>query len=304
MYFEVYPDIIFIMNLSIDFILLMLLKLINKRRTTIIRLLLAAAAGGITAAIVGILPWMNVIIRFIMMNVIASALMLLIAFGKMIIYEFIKQLISLYLLTYFLGGFINSLYYHTNMRIKISQIGNLLISNLTWKVIMLILLLVIPAGLCVLWLFRFLNNKRPDTLETELIFDEKSITTQGLVDTGNCLYDPVFKKPVIIIENMLLKELIPTEQYRELDMIKRSIAETAFVPDTADTLSPIQHKIRLIPYQSIGKQRGLLLGLVLDKVLIKHGGGIVVNEKVTAAIYDEQLSTGDEYHVILHKELL
>lgn len=304
MYFEVYPDIIFIINLIIDFILLLLLKAISKRSTTIIRLLTAAAAGGITAAIVGILPWMNIFIRFILMNVIASAIMLFLAFGKMIISEFAKLLISLFLLTYFSGGFINSLYYHTNMKVKIGRIGNLLISNLTGKVIILIFMAVIPAALCVLWLFRRLKGNRPDTLETELIYDDKAVSTQGLIDTGNCLYDPVFKKPVIIIEHVLLKELIPPEQLRELDRIKRSISDLSFELDMEETLNPIRQRIRLIPYQSIGRQRGLLLGLVLDKVLIKQGGADIVNEKVTAAIYDELLSTGKDYHVILHKELL
>lgn len=304
MYLEVYPDVIFILNFIIDFILLLLLKMVNKRSTAIVRLLVAAAIGGLTAVLVGIFPWMNVIIRFLLMNVISSVIMLVITYGKMNITDLIKQVITLYLLTYFLGGLINSIYYQTNIRINIVSIGNLLFSNLTWKAVFVIIIPVIPATLFVLWLFRIINSKKRDMLDTELFFGEHSVSAKGLVDTGNCLYDPVFRKPVIIIENILLKELIPMDLYQELLMIKRSISDNAPYMENPDILCTNQLKIRIIPYRSIGKQKGMLLGLVLDKVLVKQGKDTICNEKVTAAIYDDKLSTGNEYHVILHKELL
>lgn len=304
MYLEIYPDIIFIINFAIDFILLLLHKMVSKKSTTIRRLLLAAAAGGLVAAIAGIFPWMNVIIRFFIMTAISSAIMLLIAYGKMNMADFIMQLIALYLLTYFLGGLINSIYYYTNFRINMFRIGSLLLSNLTWKSLLLYFIPAVFIVTCGLWLYRILNSKKRDTLDTELILGERSVTTKGLVDTGNCLYDPVFKKPVIIIEDMLLKELIPVEQYRELITIKKSVSGNANETANPDLLSSNQLKIRFIPYQSIGMKKGILPALVLDKVLVKHGKSTVCNEKVTAAIYDDILSTGNDYHVILHKELL
>jgi stage II sporulation protein GA (sporulation sigma-E factor processing peptidase) len=278
--------------------------MVNKRNTTIRRLLIAAATGGLTAVIVGIFPWMNVIIRFFLMTVISSVIMLVIAYGKMNKADFIKQVITLYLLTYFLGGLINSIYYQTNFGINMVRLGNLLFSNLTWKAVLLFIIPVIPVTFCGLWLFRIINSKKRDTLDTELFFGDNCVSTKGLVDTGNCLYDPVFRKPVIIIENILLKELIPMDLYQELLMIKRSIADNAPYIENQDVLCTNQIKIRIIPYKSIGKQKGMLLGLVLDKVLVKQGKDTICNEKVTAAIYDDILSTGNEYHVILHKELL
>jgi len=278
--------------------------MVSKRKASKKRLIAAAAFGGLLAAIVGIFPWMNVIIRFFLMVVVSSIIMLFITYGKMTKAEFIKLFIYLYLLTYFLGGFINSIYYHSNLRINIARFGNLIFSNLTLKNILLIFILVIPASVCGLLLFRIINSKNRDMLDIELTLGERSVSTKGLVDTGNCLYDPIFRKPVIIIEKILLKELMPMEDYQKLLMINRSILEKGNEVDDFNLQNSDKYKIKFIPYSSIGKKKGILLALVLDKVLIKHENGSVCNEKVTAAIYDDMLSSRNDYHVILHKELL
>ena len=74
MYLEVYPDIIFILNFFLDYLLLYLLKKVNRKDSSIPKLIGAAACGAIFAVIIGIYPWQNVIIRFLMINVVASIL--------------------------------------------------------------------------------------------------------------------------------------------------------------------------------------------------------------------------------------
>lgn len=310
MYLEIYPDIIFIINFGIDLILLLLHKMIFKSSTSKSRLFLAAAAGGLTAMIAGIFPWMNVYIRFLILNVISLVIMLLIAYGRAGPAKFLRQFISLYLLTYFMGGFINSIYYHSNFRIKLIRLGNMIGSNLTWKALAFFVAFACLTIILGLWLFRLANNKKRQTLDTELILGDMKVSTKGLVDTGNCLYDPVFGKPVIIIEKKLLMDLMPAEQYRQLLAIKKLIADNGQEYaacesyDNCGLTDAIPFKLRFIPYQSVGRQNGILLGLVLDKVLVRQGKDAICNERVTAAIYDDMLSTGNDYHVILHKELL
>lgn len=310
MYLEIYPDIIFIINFAIDFILLLLLKIICKKSASTGRLLLAAAAGGLIAMVVGVFPWMNVVIRFLILNVSSSVIMLLLAYGISGRADFVRQFISLYLLTYFLGGFINSIYYHSSFRIKLIRLGSLISSNLTLKAVTLCLAIACSTFFLGLWLFRMANSKRHSTLDTELILGDMKVSTKGLVDTGNCLYDPVFRKPVIIIERMLLMDLMPADQYERLIAINNLIAEKGQesvnleLPASYEQMDALPFKLRFIPYRSVGRQNGLLLGLVLDKVLVRQGKEAICNEKVTAAICDDMLSVCNDYHVILHKELL
>jgi stage II sporulation protein GA (sporulation sigma-E factor processing peptidase) len=304
LYLEVYPDIVFILNFLIDFILLILLKKINKKKSSFKRLTGSAAAGALFAALLSIFPWLHPIIRFVLMNIAAAAIMVLLAFGRMKKADFMKQVITLYLITYFAGGLINSIYYYTNLRLTLIQVGNTIFSNLSWLFVMAVMLLLIPAAILLLWLLRWYKAGSPETYEVELFFNDRSIQTKGLLDTGNCLYDPIFKKPVMVIENTLLGNLLSTEFLGFMDKAKLYMEGNVSAEQSLNTGRDYLNRLRFIPYQSVGKTQGMMLGLMLDKVLIHTGKETICNEKVTAAICDNHLSTKDDYHVILHKELL
>ena len=305
MYLEVYPDIIFILNLFIDFILLFLLKKVNRKKSKFIRLIGAAAAGSIFAVLVSIYPFLNIIVRFLIMNILAAIIMVRIAFGQMKLPELIKQVVVLYLITFFAGGMLNSLYYYTNAREKLIRIGNALIfSNLSLRYIIVMILCLIPITYACLWFLRWYQSEKRETYDVELYFEERRIHTKGLMDSGNCLYDPVFRKPVMVMEDTLIKDLLPQKFCDEIEEAKHYLKGNDLDQVTFPIGSDNVLRLRFIPYQSIGMEKGMMLGLILDKVLIHTGKETICNEKVTAAICDNHLSTKDDYHVILHKELI
>ncbi|HWT74407.1 MAG TPA: sigma-E processing peptidase SpoIIGA [Mobilitalea sp.] len=305
MYLEVYPDIIFVLNFILDFMILSILTKVNRKNSLVRRRLLAAALGGASAVIIGIFPWMNIILRFIFMNVVTSVLMLLIAFGRMKKAELLKQVITLYLITYFIGGLMNSIYYNTNVRLQLIHLGNSIVfSNISWKFIIAIMILLFPAVLILLWMYRCYRSGIREIYDVELVYLSKTIGTKGFMDSGNCLYDPIFKKPVIIMENNLLEKLLLPELYQEYENIKNGMEGNEIAVGEQNTGSSHLLNLRVIPYQSIGKPQGMMLGLVLDKVLIHKGKETLCNEKVTAAVSDNPVSVKEDYHVILHKELL
>ncbi|MDD3173684.1 MAG: sigma-E processing peptidase SpoIIGA [Herbinix sp.] len=300
MYLEIYPDIIFILNFFIDFILLFLLKKVNRKTSNVKKMIGASALGAAFAAVASIFPWMNIVIRFVFMNVVAAVIMLRLAFGRMKRMEMLKQVIALYLITYFAGGMINSIYYYTNFRETLINFGNsFVLSNLKWNIIIIVMLCLVPTTYLILWILRWYQSERKETYDVELFYDNQSIHTKGLMDSGNCLYDPIFKKPVMVVENVLIKDLLPAWACSELDAAKKCVEGNEFNFDDNHVLH-----LRFIPYQSIGKAKGIMVGLMLDKVLINTGKETICNEKVTAAICDNHLSTNDDYHVLLHKELI
>jgi len=305
LYLEVYPDIIFILNLFIDFILLFLLKKVNRKKSKFIRLIVAAATGSIFAVLVSIYPFMNIIVRFLIINILAAIIMVRIAFGRMKLPELIKQVVVLYVITFFAGGMLNSLYYYTNVREKLIRIGSaLILSNLSLRYVVVMILCLIPITYACLWFMRWYQSEKRETYEVELFFEEHRIYTKGLMDSGNCLYDPVFRKPVMVMEDTLIKDLLPQKFCDEIEEAKHYLQgndpNQAAFPIGSDNVL----RLRFIPYQSIGMKKGMMLGLILDKVLIHTGKETICNEKVTAAICDNHLSTKDDYHVILHKELI
>lgn len=304
MYLEIYPDVIFILNFFIDFILLFILKKVNRKASNWKRMLGAAATGAAFAVMAGIFPWMNSMLRFFILNIAAAVFMLTVAFGRMKKWELAKQVAALYLITYFVGGLINSIYYYTDFRERMVNIGNsYIISSLSWKFIIIIMIGLIPALYLFLLLNRWYRSGRKETYEIEIFFDGESIHTRALMDSGNCLYDPVFRKPVMVMENSLLTELLSEQVMKEFEAARNYMegreAEMGVAADQEQ-----MPRLRFIPYQSVGRSRGIMPGLLLDKVLIDTGKEIICNEKVTAAICDNRLSVKDDYHVLLHKELI
>ncbi len=304
MYLEIYPDIIFILNFIIDFILLFLLKKINKKASNVKRMIGASTVGAFFSVMASIFLWMNPLIRFVILYIVAAGIMLTIAFGRMKKMDLVKQVIALYLITYFAGGFINSIYYHTDFREKILGPSNSLIpDHISGGFVIVVALCLVPIMYLILWFFRWYQSEGRETYDVELVYNDKSVHTKALMDTGNCLYDPIFKKPVMVVENTLLKELLTEEVFTELEKAKEYM-EGCESDWELDFNKKHILRLRFIPYRSIGKSRGMMTGLLLDKVLIHTGKETICNEKVTAAICDNHLSTKEDYHVLLHKELI
>ncbi len=303
MYLEVYPDIVFLINFFIDVILIFLVKKVNKKNSSKLRITLAAAAGAAFTVVLSIFPRMNTVLKFAMMYIAASLLMIIIAFGRLGIADLMKQWLVLNLITYFIGGFMNSVYYHTRLRMILINEGGNIFSNISVVYVIIAICAVTVVALFLLWLLRLYQIHRPLVYEVELILEEHCVKTKGLMDTGNCLYDPISRKPVMVVENSLMEELLTPKARQDMEAAK------SYLEGKSDEMPLWQSdnkafRFRFIPYRSIGKA-GMLLGIRLDKVMIYTDKESICNERVTVAICDNRLTDGKkDYHVILHKELL
>ncbi len=302
MFLEVYPDVIFILNFILDFIILTLLKIVNRKKSSIKRRILAAIIGAIAAVIIGIFPWLNIVIRFFIINVVAAVLMLRIAFERAKVLDFMKQLIALYLLTYVIGGLMNSIYYNTNARIHFIRIGKLIIyQEITWVFIAAMIFIIVPVTILFHRLFRLYQSNNREIFQIELTYRNKKVSTTGFLDSGNCLFDPILHKPVIIMEYGVLNDLFTPELKREFDYVKDEFEGKKVSSSERNLEKAHELNVRIIPFQSIGKQQGMMLAVLLDQVFIHKDSENICNEKVTAAICDNRLSSKGDYHVILHK---
>lgn len=305
MYFEVYPDIIFILNFILDFLLLFLLKKINRKESTLMRRTAAAFLGAGVAVLISLYPWMNVILRVVIMNIVAAVLMIIIAFGKMGKGDLVKQVITLYFITYAIGGFINTVYYNTSIKIQLIRLGEfLLYRNISWQFIAAIFAIVVIFMIIIIWLYRCYAGSKMELYDVELFLLQNHMKTKGLFDTGNGLFDPVTKKAVIVVETSMIESLLPDTMregfYKTKALLEGSHTETVGEDGREEETLPLW----LIPFRSIGAQKGMMVGLMLDKLVIYEGSKSSCFNRVIAAVCDNQLSPQNEYHVILHKEFI
>lgn len=116
---------------------------------------------------------------------------------------------------------------------------------------------------------------------------------KAMVDTGNLLKDPITNSPVIIIEKNSLNNILPKEI---LDNTQKIInGEYEF----SDEYFKYASKFRVLPFSSLGKQNGMLLGFKVDKMEAEINDEEIIRDDVIVGIYDNKLSNKKDYECLI-----
>ena len=282
-----------------NLLLLSIEKKLLKWNTKLIRIILASMIGAAATCVFALLPSLYGEVKFILTYIVICTLMICIAFHVCKVRDILRGVFVLYLITYCVGGMVSSIYYQREM---IFYYADKLQHNLFHDMDLIPMSISILVAIsCILIIARFLRYHKEMTkeiYEVWLTWNKVCVHTLGLIDTGNCLFDPITGKPVIVIEMSLLKEVLEPSLYNDLQTIIKF--EDASYHISSENVT----KIRLIPFQSIGRKRGILPAIVLDEVEIRKDTQFLSSKRVIAALYDDALSQSKEYQVILHKGLL
>lgn len=144
--------------------------------------------------------------------------------------------------------------------------------------------------------------------DVEIAMNGRSVIMKGMVDTGNFLKDPFTGKPVMIISAAAARRFLPDEIVEEAVKEKDAKLLTDVLMN-----SDYASRIRMIPYQSIGKERGYLVGIRPDAVRIgiRNGKGgcrtVTASEGAILAIYKGMFSgeqSQGDCSVLLHPSMI
>ena len=295
----VYLDIVLIENLLMNYIILFTTGYILKRKINHTRLILSSLLGGVYA----ILTYINnmQIYTNIFMKITLSFAMVYLAYKASNVKLFFKEIIVFYLTSFIFGGTAFAMIYFIkpqNILVKDgAYIGTYPLKIAVIGGIVGFILIVIT--------FKIVKQKITKNdmyCEIEIYLKEKSKRIKAMIDTGNMLKDPITTEPVIVIEKDVLYDLIP---YKILDNIEKITGgdinnEIYLDNEIVEYIS----KFRVIPYTSIGKQNGLLLGIKANKVVtyIDSNEEEIVND-VIIGVYNYKLSKNDKYNALLGLEI-
>ncbi|MDI9413040.1 MAG: sigma-E processing peptidase SpoIIGA [Bacillota bacterium] len=134
----------------------------------------------------------------------------------------------------------------------------------------------------------------------EILIGEHRIKLKSLIDTGNSLKDPLNQKPVIIVEQQAVSKFLPPLLNETISSLEENALCT--IEDLA-SLDEWQKRIRLIPYNSIGKKNGMLIGFRPDAVLIENQI-LKRNLHPTIAIHPHPLDPNGEYEALVPAYLI
>ena len=253
MYTDVYVDVLFLLNFSMDAISLYLTSRFCALRLRLFRISMSATLGALFS-VVSVFLLLKPLIS-ITVTLLVSFLMVYIAFDVNSFFEGIKHTAVFYVSSSLLGGIITALYTMLS-----SLCSGVRIDNPGKLSIPLFAILVIVSLVLALLLTRLHGSgNMPDKVRVEACILKKTVETEALVDSGNLLSDPITNKSVIIIRAGLLRGILSDLFVDGAELEDMSLAYK---------LSPSESSIfRLIPASSIGGAQ-FLFGVKAEKVTI------------------------------------
>jgi stage II sporulation protein GA (sporulation sigma-E factor processing peptidase) len=300
---SIYLDVIWLLNFSFDLFLLLLTAIALKRKIFKLRILLSALLG--SSIVLMMFSPLAFIATHPIGKMIISIIMVLLAFGFKRFRYFFQSLLTFYFVTFMVGGGMIGAHYF--LQTEMSYLNGVLMTNSTgfghpisW--------LFVLIGFPVVWIF---SRNRLEGLETKKIhFDQlvtvtirvesTQFTINGLVDSGNQLFDPITRSPVMIIDTLKVQDYIPKLLVNQAiqDDVMKSMSESG------NESHPWEHRVRIIPYRVVGSEHQFLLGFKPDEVWIETKNEKIKVHKTIVGLNRTKLSSEDEYECIVHPKML
>ena len=279
----VYADVIFLENMFMNCIIILATNIIVKTEIRVIRNVISSIIGSIYAVIIYI---SNIkIYSNFFLKALLSFTIVYIAFKPHNIKSFLKHLIIFYLTSFTFGGVAFALLYFLHPQDILFQNG-MLIGTYPIKIIL-------AGGLLgfIIITIAFKNikgklSKKDMYCKVRINSGNKYLDIVAIIDTGNLLREPITKVPVILVEKKKLAEIFPN---KILDNM------TSIINGDEVNLGQYASRIRAIPFKSIGKENGLILGIKLDELEIDYQDIIHTVNNVIVGIYNGSLSRNGKY---------
>ena len=134
-----------------------------------------------------------------------------------------------------------------------------------------------------------------------IYIEDKCLEMIAILDTGNMLKDPITNSPVIIVEKDKLKDIFPNIILDNLsNIVGGDMPKELYENESMKYIT----KFRVIPFKTIGKENGLLLGFKVNKVKIEIDETSKIINNVIVGIYDSKLSKKETYSALIGIDIL
>ena len=260
---KIYVDLILLINFLFDLVLLFATSYVLRRNPSVKQIFMGAGAGALSILVLFV-PMSSFIL--FLFKLFLAFLMVIITYGYRDIKYTLNNLFYLYSISFLLGGAL----YFINMEFVSSQNG-LIFSYGKFNINIVYIIILMPI---IIWVYikqiRRLKTNYSNYYHVDIYFkDGTKKEVMGYMDTGNNLYDPYMRRPIILISKKLVDFNYDNEN------------------------------ILLVPFNAINTE-GLLKCIVIDKV---HILGVGVRNNVVLGISENNINI-DGIDLILHKTLM
>ena len=266
MYYKLYIDSVFFIQFVMNLYLLSITGKVLKCTATHGRILAGALLGAGTICIIILLPVCNLQIRLLFGVIPVSMIMIRVVFAIRRPKLIIKSSVVMALCGFFFGSIV-------------LWITNKLVWMERWRYGIWTFAFFGFFGYRFLHILigRLQKNKEENLKEIRIPFGERNIHMKALLDTGNHLSEPVSGAPVCIMSESAAAQF-----------------QGCFVPE----------RYHAIPYQSIGRKKGILNAYELPELVIEDSYREICCKRVIVAICNTGISEDSIYQMILHPGLI
>lgn len=289
----IYIDIVFFENLIMNSIIIYATSIILKLKPKMIRVVISSAIGSIYAIITYVTE-LSIYTSIISKGILAIV-MVYIAFNPQNMKNMWKQLLIFYLTSFVFGGVALYLIYFIKPQDVFIKNG-IFVGDYVLKAIFLgaiIAFIIIKISI------KFIKTKinaKDMFCKIKIKLNGKEIETKAMIDTGNLAKEPITNTPVVIVESSLLEKVLPKEILNSIDNI------------LAGKLDGVKEeyisRLRCIPFSSLGKQNGMLLGIKADEIIVEKEEENKISKDVIIGVYERSLTKRGEYRALIGLELI
>ena len=290
----VYLDIVFLENICMNYIIIYATVLLLKLNNKPIRILL----GSVIGAIYAVLSVTKVfeIYNTIFLKILISVIIVYISADTKSFKILLKAVLVFYVVSFTFGGVALALLYFIKPE-NILMKNGVYIGTYPIKIVLFggvvgfILISIVYS------IIKNRYNRKKKICEVEISIEGNKRLVKALIDSGNFLKEPITGVPVIVVETTYLFQLVPDEILKNIDNIIIGNTDVLNVNDIEDEekraeISKFLNKFRVIPFNSLGKENGLLLGIKADFLKVIENGEYEHKkiENIIIGMYNKKLS--------------
>lgn len=290
----IYVDVVLIENLCMNYIILFGTAYIAKIKINHLKIIISSLIGAIYA----ILAYTNVfpIYTNIIVKIILSICMIYIAFKPRNMKIMFKELVVFYLVSFSLGGCAFALLYIVRPQ-DIFMKNGVYIGTYPIKIIFMGGIVGFLVTYVAVNVVKSKINKKQLIYYIRIEIENRSLETRVILDTGNMLKDPISNAPVILIEKEILYDILPGSLLNNIEKI--------WGGDNAGVIDEkYKSRLRIIPFSSVGKSNGMMIGIKTDKVKIFDDIEEIVRENVIICPYQKKFSKANKYFGLIGLDIL
>ena len=255
---KIYLDLVLLLNFTFDFLLLMSVSLLLRRNNKFFKIILGSLIGSLSILFLFV---KITSLQLFLLKIAISIVMVLITFGYRNIKYTIRNLGYLYMASIILGGFL----YFLNLEFSYKHEGIIFFHN--GLSINYIFLLIFSPIILYIYIKQGIKLKKTYTnyYKIKLNLNGRKLNWIGYLDTGNNLVDPIKKRPIILVNPGLIKE----------------IPDYFLVPyQSSSNLSTLKcFKVNQIEIEKIGIKKNIVIG-IMNKEICIDGVDCLLNNRL------------------------